>query len=1172
MLAEPEFRYLARTQPNSEIDRCFASGKFLPSQFSPHYEGDHCWQSSKEMSNHANSGTSLESMPVDVLGRMGEMIGGWSTFQLATLSGSRSLHAKFHSPHCLRTLAFDFCQPWNAVHRHNTAIVESSLAKFPGLNCLDIRQLGEPKFPFYLKTISSIPPTITSLTLGLHSAMDAFFETPTFRPTDSLEILDISTILPNLLDLRVTTDGWASYRSNSTIVATKFLSALPRHLEHITIRMESYSVDSSILALTRHWPESIKTIDIFGASLADFAPELVLPGLTTFSVYGDDTKIPFQPAQAPNLTALNFFSLSPIFDVLEQFPQVTSVSTTGNFEMNATTELRPTIKRMSLSMPRSKLWIPVLPRGLTHLDAQLSTASCEHFTKFSHSLPPNLLHLTLVFETAVKITSFSHLPRTLEHLELDGITYLRPEEHLKGLPRLQTLSLQASGKSLPFSVAFVKHCLPRSLTSLTLGPRCDFWLGEKGTSIESMKDFDRFKIEEFPRLFAVSFANGRLSDVDLLQIPKQISLFGSGTISFQGHLIDRNAKSFSSHNISPSLSRQLPDSVRLHSVPRIDKGSSSVPQIYPLAVDPIRSTQQMSSASVGPTINLQPVNPLGYSSSLEHLEYHLTTPLLHQIVWFTPALTSLKAPLVFEAHHEGLPATLTSIDVNKMELSAVARVFPRLRILKATFTTYGEGSVLPDTLEQLSAAMVHPSCCKGLKALRKLKFYNSNSFTDSDLALLPRSITSFKLRRKLDRAGGGYGWYARKDNVHLTEAAVLPFNLTVFDAPTVKMKISKACYLPPSLTKLIIEGATADFKEFEIINLDLESVSDLTEAPIKAAGSQQLVTLEGRQKAQQTLAKATSRTFLQSLLEAYLALHRPQVQLLPTTVGSEYVDVYQERRPGPMIEGTAEVEPAQFAAKLARNLKSFSFAFRDMKPAKTLKVRRMQECHTEVSILGSRFTKALPPHLTNLSISNRSQAAGLHMSKFLPSTLTHLSVNARLWNRVSLSQLPAGLQSLELWFIRKWNVRYTESLGHLKDLISLRIDTHSLCDQDVKNLPPSLKRLTLRSNSLTTGFLAILPPQLESLTFSSFTLSNESVVGFLSSHAAASIPSTLRELYRVRPSYRGEETESLSALLSITHEERALLGRETALALVADEGYDEVRYGMGRDEEDYVPF
>lgn len=1123
------------------------------------------------MSNAARASTSLEIMPVEVLGRMGELIGGWSTFQLATLSGSRSLAAKFASPHCLRVLAFDFTQSWNSAHSHNAKIVETSLSKFPGLNCLDIRQGAQYGARFSLKALLSMPPTITSLTLACSSAFSLFMQPVSTEAThapESLEMIDIGALMPNLVSLRVLTDCWTRLRTNSSIAATRFISALPRHLEHLTVRIHINSVDHSAQVLTGHWPESLKTIDIFGASLANFAPDLILHGLTTFTVFGDRTKLPFQPHQAPNLRAVKCLMVDDWCDLLDECPQVTSIHSDAMVVMKASTKFPSGLTRLSIDAAQSNIIFPLLPKGLTHFSADLNTASSESYLSYCNALPATLTHLALNFNSAVKIADFSTLPRTLTSLNLKNITYLRPEDNLKGLPRgLTSLTLHSAAKAAPFTAPFVKACLPRSLTSLELGPRCTFWIGNKHES-ETLKPWNRFPIEKFPRLFAVSMGGGNLSDSDLLLLPKQISLFGCSTVPFQGNLIDREAKSFSSRNPAPSLSRELPAVLRMHARALLDKSANTTtPTVY-VPEDDAFHTRYHPEALHGPVINLQATNPVGYSPSLKHLYYHLTTPQLHSILWFTPSLTSLKAPLVLEAYHQGLPATLTSISVNKMELANVAEKFPALRVLKALYTGYSEESKLPETIEQLSVASLHPRCGKDLKALRKLKIYNSGLFTDNDLALLPRHITSFKLRWKTDRNAGGYYWYSRgEDKVLLSDAAALPPNLTVFDAPSVKMKISQACFLPLSLKKLVIHSATATFAEFETINKDFESLTDSSEADIMASGSKQLVTFEGRKKAQQALAKARTRSFLQTLLDVYLSLHRPGVQLMPKPESNES-RYYAEQRTGPVIEGTTAVEPAQFAAKLARNLKVFSFAFRDMKHARTMKLRHAQDCGTEVSILGSRFSRALPPTLTYLHVSGPHIAADVHMPKFLPHTLVYLSVNGRLWNRNSLSFLPPSLHTLHLVHVRKWNVRYTESLGHLQALTSLRIDSHALCDQDVKNLPPSLKRLTLRSNSLTTGCLAVLPPQLVSFTFSSHNLSNEAVVTFITSHAGASIPTSLCELYRTRPSYRGEEIESLSALVCLPQEETSKFTHEALVALVHNDGYE-----IGaEDDDDDIPF
>lgn len=1024
----------------------------------------------------ADSRTTLETMPIEVLGRLCELSGGWSTFQLSSLSGSRVLRRKLHANHCVRTLSFDLTRPWNQCFEKNTKIVHSNLSIFPSLACLDIRSISHNSPPFKGFALSAVPPTVTSLTLGFDSALELFRQTPSVNSLQALELtslgstmVDIGALLPNLREIRLANLATLHNIPRSVFFAS-FISTLPNTLEHLVFHYRESDSSSSSGPLPM--PEAIRTIDICGLQFS-LPPNQVLLNLTTLKF--SDSELPFKRIeQVPHLSAVRFYTTpsNSCLDTLKTLSSLKSLHLCGVGGASLVKFSESSLETLTVGMITSKFPFASLPRGITHLDlGGLKEAKLE-------DLPPHLTTLKLDFEKMNReILQWSQLPQSITLLDLTNVTVpFELKQFSCGLsPRLRSLRIigEEKGKKT-FTTTFVNDHLPRSLTTLTLGPRFGFTLDEAGSS-----DWKRLKIEKFPHLFALSLGSGVENDSALLKLPKQISLLHCSAIPFNGFAIDRNAKHFSSSMMHPSLCQEsFSHELRLFTKVLLEKAHrvTDAPMLL-VSEDALFFDPLSAFLPVIPSIQFVPTNPTGYPKDLQHITYNLTMPPFEQILWFSTSLTSITTTLPLAIR---LPTTLTRLSALHVSHDAISELLS-LRYLRAPTARLDLNLPLPQSLTELAVQSVSDKLLQGLKSLRKLKLF-SNALQPQTFVSLPPALESFKFRPAIRAPGSGY-WessFQPSSLPPITSAKSLPsMAFTRLDVPRTKFTIIEAAYLPKTLTTLRVGGAQMTEKEFGIICRDLEACGSLQTKV--SAGTSKPITKKGIVKALTRLEAARGQNLILVIFEAFLALHCPDIQLsiailLPPMSESPYLSLT-----------SSTLTTKEFAAKLPRQLKSLVYGAFPRSSVKPLKMRSVQGSGAEIFKLSSRFAKSLPPTLTILHVSSAHHAMDMHVGAFLPPTLTHLSVNARLWNHKSILLLPTGLQTLEIRFARKWNQRWSEALQRFPSLAVLRVDCHGVHGKLIGKLPLTLRRFTLISASLTPSCMRYLPSSLESFTFSDYS-------------------------------------------------------------------------------------
>ena len=1049
--------------------------------------------------------SSLESLPIEVLELLVGFIGGWSTFLLSSLSGSRALSSKLRSPRCVRTLSFNFNNNWNGSLSKNRTILRTSPKIFPSLSRLEICMTpGSGRKHLDLDPYS-FPSSLTSLTIVHPNALEMWF---LIEPASSLAglmhgygrpvLVDIGSILPNLCELKLVSGPWtyiAERHEPLSQAFNRFITGLPSRLEHLTI----YCYAPTPMQAMK-MPPNIKTLD-FNQVYFEAPVTHVNPHLTSLSIAHEGT-LSFDASNMPSLTALRLFgpSLSSA-NLLKLSPlPLSSLTICSSFDGSGLKKLPAGLTKLVLKNCEGKTSFSDLPRSLMHFATNFSSQ-----TSFDiHNLPPKLAHLALAFNKNVLGFQWSSLPRSLTYLDLVNVHVTGDEDLDTDLPRdLAYLGIQATQKSPAFSASFINYCLPKSLTALSLAPRYSFWLGNSDSV--DFAELDRVDFSTFPRLFALSLGSGPMTEQNVLNLPNQISIFNCATVAFNGHLIDREATHFSSLNPTPSFSRSLSESFRLHSSSQLSKShwdfGGALPGIkttYFSDLDPQPESPPHAF------IHLKPGNPTAYPKTLQHLEYHLSEPPIHQIVWFTPMLTSIKGPV------DALPAidfpkTLVKISVNRIGISDFTP-FKQLRSLTLLQSPIDSHIKLPPEIEEITTTSMNENALTRLKSLRKLKVLHPKDFRSSILKHLPPRLTSLKLRSK-DSRSSSYYTDARIADISVPESlssSASLLALTVLDLPYATMNIKGIEHLPPTLTSLILHDCTATVSDLKLALLDLESCMEDSPSPVTTKGSKKSISLKARSKARRILERVSGDVFVKIIFEAYLVLHCPLAKLsffdyhwLPRDSGFWQAPHFQ-------LQFRVSPTPAPIQvpySTLPKCLKSFVFCNRDT------------SAFSEAT-LQADFSKSLPPLLVVLDIVSPLYPLSIAAAKHLPSTLTQFSFNAKLWNAPTFSLLPPGLQSLEIWYIRKWNPRYTKSIAHLEKLAHLRIECDALNDYCVPHLPSSIRRLTLLSNSLTPLCLTFLPKGLESLAYCSKHLTFQELVRYLSivSPESSSRPPMLKEL------------------------------------------------------------
>lgn len=1007
---------------------------------------------------------SLESLPFEVLESISAYIGGWSTFQLSSLSGSRILAAKLHSPQCVRSLSYNSLRPWNESLAHNYKVIHTSANRHPALEALEIQfSLSNHALPPIDPL--SLPTSLTSLTIYHASALSMWYfkSDPSsleylMNGVDKLEMANIGALLPSLVVLRLKTQSRSRLegKPNLSFWYIGFFSSLPSRLEHLLIHTSDHS---SIDLYDVELPSTLTILDLQPFEMLDFDSH-PLPHLTSLTLRRCNS-VPFSASNAALLSTFRCYEFivdESLISLLSSMTSLTSLVLSSNRdEPLQLTAYPPKLLRLEL-LKGFGFAFSALPRTLTHFKASFERGELADIAQ----IPPDLvlLHLFCGLDRADSLPfHWACLPRSLTHLQLINFRLTGHEDPKRDLPpNLTHLGLSLSKRSEPFSAAFVNDLPKHSLTSLELSscaskhPYTDFRIAT--TDNASPKRFVDFR--KFPRLFALKLRCSAFSEEDILNLPKQISIFsgvgGSAgdRLKFSGLLIDEKATKFDASSPAASFTHSL-DAIRDNTCVKLCDPSNI---FFDATVADLDSHGPHECL---PSFTLKPSSLYNFPSSLQHIKLDRSYTHLQLLSESFPFLLSLDCPTLDTAFTS---TSLTKLKIRDESTNSNFARFLNLRSLSVNHAL-ARSCTFPPSLEELTAKSIPESVLMSLSSLKKLKIVSPYDFRLTHLRNLPRTLTSIILR---------LGRSERRPQVlpalNFDASIQWPPSLTLLDLPWVTMPGHHFHLLPKNLTTLVL-GAASSYLPSML--LDLESCMDDNPKAVIAQGSKMKVSLEGRLKAKSIIEAVCGDDLGRMVCKAYFTLHHPRVTLkLPPW---RHYSSYTEYEAHPFMISPLPDFPddggGTFAKSLPRILKSLL-----LDPLRFI-------------ILDENFAASLPPSLAVLSIGSSFCPLDPAAASRLPPTLTYLSFYPNKWFASDYKLLPSSLQTLEIYNQQGWDLDYSASLAHLDRLTYLRIECNQLVDAFVSSFPSSVRTLLLRSPLLTGDGGPLLPDTIDLYVFKS---------------------------------------------------------------------------------------